>query len=73
VSVDGPRANLILANPNGLVINGGSFINFGSVALVAGSVALESRGGRQRCPDLRFRHLGGAEPSASAPTAWRPI
>ena len=43
VSVDGPRANLILANPNGLVINGGSFINFGSVALVAGSVALESR------------------------------
>ena len=43
VSVDGPRANLILANPNGLAINGGSFINFGSVALVAGSLALESR------------------------------
>ncbi len=43
VSVDGPRANLILANPNGLAINGGSFINFGSVALVAGGVALESR------------------------------
>lgn len=43
VSVDGPRANLILANPNGLAVNGGSFINFGSVALVAGSVALEKQ------------------------------
>lgn len=43
LSVDGPRANLVLANPNGLVVNGGSFVNFGSVALVAGSVALETR------------------------------
>jgi len=43
VSVDGPRANLILANPNGLAINGGSFLNFGSVALVAGSAAVETR------------------------------
>lgn len=43
LSVDGPRANLVLANPNGLVVNGGSFVNFGSVALVAGSVALDSR------------------------------
>lgn len=43
LAVDGPRANLVLANPNGLVVNGGSFVNFGSVALVAGSVALDSR------------------------------
>lgn len=43
LSVDGPRANLVLANPNGLVVNGGSFVNFGSVALVAGSVSLDSR------------------------------
>ncbi|KAB2967967.1 filamentous hemagglutinin N-terminal domain-containing protein [Zoogloea sp.] len=43
LSVEGPRANLIVANPNGLVVNGGSFVNFGSVALVAGSLALDRR------------------------------
>ena len=43
VSVDGPRANLIIANPNGLIVNGGAFLNFGSVALVAGSLLVENR------------------------------
>lgn len=40
VGVQGPRANLIFANRNGITINGGSFVNFGSVALSTGAVAL---------------------------------
>lgn len=39
VCVHGPRANLIFANQNGITINGGSFVNFGSVALTTGAVA----------------------------------
>lgn len=56
ISVDGPRANFILANQNGLRINGGSFVNFGSVALTTGAVALRdellTQGGSQRYVDL---------------------
>lgn len=59
LSVDGPRANLVIANPNGLVVNGGSFVNFGSVALVAGSVT----------PDPRDAGSGGAQVYVSASTA----
>lgn len=33
IAVAGPRANVVLANPNGIVINGGSFVNPGHVAL----------------------------------------
>lgn len=40
ISLDGPRANLILANQNGIQINGGNFVNFGSVALTTGKVTL---------------------------------
>lgn len=40
ISLDGPRANLILANQNGIQVNGGSFVNFGSVALTTGKVTL---------------------------------
>lgn len=43
VSVDGPGANLILANQNGIRVNGGSFINFGSVALTTGAVTLNDQ------------------------------
>lgn len=43
VEVVGPRANLILANQNGITVNGGSFVNFGSVALTTGSVALRAQ------------------------------
>ena len=39
LSVTGPRANLILANPNGITVNGGSLLNFGSVALTTGKVS----------------------------------
>jgi len=56
VSVDGPRANLIVANQNGLRVNGGSFVNFGSVALTTGAVTLRdetlSQGATQRFVDI---------------------
>lgn len=58
VSVDGPRANLILANQNGLRINGGSFVNFGSVALTTGEVTLRDAQlgeATQRYVDLKTR------------------
>ncbi|WP_409524691.1 filamentous hemagglutinin N-terminal domain-containing protein [Nitrincola sp. MINF-07-Sa-05] len=43
LTLEGPRANLIMANQNGLLINGGEFINFGSVALTTGAVRFEDR------------------------------
>ncbi|MEM4986169.1 filamentous hemagglutinin N-terminal domain-containing protein [Collimonas sp. H4R21] len=38
ITVLGPRANVILANPNGITVNGGSFVNTGNVALTTGRV-----------------------------------
>jgi len=43
MEVTGPRANLILANQNGIRVNGGSFFNFGSVALTTGAVTLRDQ------------------------------
>lgn len=43
VDVSGPRANLIVANQNGIRVNGGSFFNFGSVALTTGAVTLRDQ------------------------------
>ena len=40
IRVDGSRANVILANPNGITVNGGSFVNAGHVALTTGQVTL---------------------------------
>ncbi|WP_347558104.1 filamentous hemagglutinin N-terminal domain-containing protein [Robbsia sp. KACC 23696] len=39
VTVLGPRANVVLANPNGITVNGGSFVNTGRVALTTGQVS----------------------------------
>ena len=39
VTVAGSRANVILANPNGITVNGGSFVNAGHVALTTGQVS----------------------------------
>ncbi len=39
IAVAGPRANVILANPNGITVDGGSFINTGHVALTTGQVS----------------------------------
>lgn len=62
VEVEGPRANLILANQNGLQIDGGSFVNFGSVALTTGQVKLRDQvlgpGRTQRYVDVST--TGGA-------------
>lgn len=43
IDVNGPRANLIFANQNGIRVNGGSFVNFGSVALTTGAVTLRDQ------------------------------
>lgn len=39
ITVLGPRANVILANPNGITVNGGKFVNTGNVALSTGEVS----------------------------------
>ncbi|CAN0640353.1 Filamentous hemagglutinin [Burkholderia cepacia] len=39
VNVLGPRANVILANPNGITVDGGSFTNTGHVVLSTGQVS----------------------------------
>ncbi|CAE6859429.1 hypothetical protein R75461_07902 [Paraburkholderia nemoris] len=39
ISVLGPRANVILANPNGITVDGGSFVNAGRVVLSTGQVS----------------------------------
>lgn len=57
LDVTGPRANLILANQNGIRVNGGSFFNFGSVALTTGAVSLRDEiqpsGDSRRYVDVR--------------------
>ncbi len=40
IAILGPRANFILANENGIRIDGGSFTNMGSIALTTGRVEL---------------------------------
>ncbi|WP_421381087.1 filamentous hemagglutinin N-terminal domain-containing protein (plasmid) [Paraburkholderia sp. DD10] len=39
IDVLGSRANVILANPNGITVNGGSFFNTGRLALTTGHVS----------------------------------
>jgi len=39
MTVLGARANVVLANPNGITVNGGSFVNTGHVALTTGQVS----------------------------------
>ncbi|WP_321818832.1 MULTISPECIES: filamentous hemagglutinin N-terminal domain-containing protein, partial [unclassified Paraburkholderia] len=41
INVLGSRANVILANPNGITVNGGSFLNAGHVVLTTGSVSFD--------------------------------
>jgi len=41
VSVIGARATVILANPNGITVNGGSFLNTGSVVLSTGTIGFD--------------------------------
>ncbi|WP_237717195.1 filamentous hemagglutinin N-terminal domain-containing protein [Cupriavidus basilensis] len=39
LAVAGPRANIVLANANGITVNGGSFVNTGHLALSTGQVS----------------------------------
>jgi filamentous hemagglutinin family protein len=43
VEVLGQRAHVIVANPNGIVIDGGRFVNTGRVALTTGQISTNSR------------------------------
>ncbi|NML29634.1 two-partner secretion domain-containing protein [Paraburkholderia antibiotica] len=43
ISVLGPRANVILANPNGVTVDGGSFVNAGHVVLSTGQVSFSDQ------------------------------
>ncbi len=44
VSIIGPQADFVLANPNGITVNGGSFVNTGNVALATGKVTPQADG-----------------------------
>lgn len=44
VSIIGPQADFVLANPNGITVNGGSFVNTGNVALATGTVSPQADG-----------------------------
>ncbi len=44
VEVLGSRAHVVLANPNGITVNGGSFINTGGVVLSGGTVRYDGSG-----------------------------
>ncbi|MBL8517479.1 MAG: filamentous hemagglutinin N-terminal domain-containing protein [Betaproteobacteria bacterium] len=40
IAIDGARANFVLANPNGISVNGARFVNVGSVSLATGKASL---------------------------------
>ena len=44
LNVLGNQADVIIANPNGITVNGGSFNNTGNVGLVTGNVTLDASG-----------------------------
>ena len=43
LAVLGPTANVIVANPNGITVNGGRFVNTGAAALATGSVSFNGK------------------------------
>ena len=43
LQVLGPRAHVIVANPNGITVDGGSFVNTGGVALSTGTISFVNR------------------------------
>lgn len=43
LEVLGPKANVILANPNGITVNGGNFINTGHTILTTGAVTYRDK------------------------------
>ena len=55
LSVVGPAADVILANPNGVTINGGSFVDTGRVAVITGRNIATAAG-----DPLQFKINGGS-------------
>ena len=43
IEVLGPRAHVMIVNPNGIVVDGGRFVNVGGVVLATGSTSLSSQ------------------------------
>lgn len=43
LAVLGPSANVIIANPNGIAVDGGRFVNTGGVALATGSITYDAQ------------------------------
>jgi filamentous hemagglutinin family protein len=58
ISVAGPRANVILANPNGITVNGGTFTNIGHMALATGTVEIPGTLNSQQ-PYITINTSGG--------------
>ena len=54
LSVAGPRANVVLANPNGITVDGGSFVNTGHLALSTGQISFTDV---QIAPGLNQRNV----------------
>ncbi|QCP55027.1 filamentous hemagglutinin N-terminal domain-containing protein [Trinickia violacea] len=54
INVLGPRANVILANPNGITVDGGSFQNAGHVVLSTGQVSFDDL---TLAPDVTQRNV----------------
>ncbi|MET3448152.1 filamentous hemagglutinin N-terminal domain-containing protein [Ralstonia sp. 1138] len=54
LSVAGPRANVVLSNPNGITVDGGSFVNTGHLALSTGQVSFTDV---QIAPGLNQRNV----------------
>jgi filamentous hemagglutinin family protein len=54
LAVAGPRANVVLANANGITVNGGSFVNTGHLALTTGQVSFTDV---QIAPDIFQRNV----------------
>lgn len=42
LTVLGPKAHVIIANPSGITVNGGAFVNTGGVALSTGQVSIKN-------------------------------
>ncbi|MEL6205552.1 MAG: filamentous hemagglutinin N-terminal domain-containing protein [Pseudomonadota bacterium] len=53
LEVDGARADIVIANPNGITVNGGSFVNTGAVTLATGVIDTDPAG------DLALSVTGG--------------
>ncbi|MFN5538858.1 MAG: filamentous hemagglutinin N-terminal domain-containing protein [Candidatus Melainabacteria bacterium] len=45
LEVSGPKAHVLIANPNGIIVNGGQFINTAALTLTTGNISVNSSSG----------------------------